>query len=37
MLDVVGSNPGTKYSMTMTFFHIDLLYKFYCLFEKTEN
>ena len=34
---VVGSNPGTICWMDMTFFHIDLLLKLYCLFEKTEN
>ena len=30
-------NPGTVYWMDMTFVNIDLLLKFYCLFEKTEN
>ena len=34
---VVGSNPGAIYRMDMTFFHIDLYQKLYCLFEKTEN
>ena len=29
---VVGSNPGTVYWMDI--FHIDLLLKLYCLFEK---
>ena len=28
---------GFVYWMDMTFFHIDLLLKLYCLFEKTEN
>ena len=37
ILKVLGSNPGTKYWMDMTLFHIDLLKKLYCLFEKTEN
>ena len=32
-----GSNPGAVYWMDLTFFHIDLLKKMYCLFEKTEN
>ena len=32
-----GSIPGTVYWMDMTFLHIDLLLKLYCLFEKTEN
>ena len=35
--EVVGSNPCTVYWMDMTFFHIDLLLKMYCLFEKTKN
>ena len=34
---VVGSNPGTICWMDMTFFHIDLLLKLYCLFGGTEN
>ena len=33
----MGLNPGTVYWMDTTFFHIDLLQKLYCLFEKTEN
>ena len=32
---VVGSNPGTIY--WTDFFHIVLLWRLYCLFEKTEN
>ena len=35
--DGPGSNPGNVYWMDMTFIHIDLLYEWYCLFEKTEN
>ena len=35
--EVMGSNPYTVYWMNMKFFHIDLLLKLYCLFEKTEN
>ena len=35
--DIVGSNPSSAYWMDMTFFHIDLLYELYFLFEKTEN
>ena len=31
----MGSNPGTV--SWMDTFHIDLLSKLYCLFEKTEN
>ena len=37
VLEVVGLNPGTVYWMDMTFFHIDLLLKLYCLFEKTKK
>ena len=33
----MGSNPGTIYWMDMTFFHIDLLLKLYCLLKKTKN
>ena len=32
-----GLNPGAIYQMDLTFFHIYLLNKLYCLFEKTEN
>ena len=32
---VVGSNPGEVYWVDI--FHIDLLQKLYCLFEKTEK
>ena len=35
--EVVDSNPGNIYLMDTTFFHIDLWYKLYCLFEKPEN
>ena len=34
---VVGSNPGAIYWMDITFYHIDLLWKLYCLFEKTKK
>ena len=37
VLKAVGLNPGAVYWMDMTFFHIDLLQKLYCVFEKTEN
>ena len=33
----MGSNLSTVYWMYMTFFHIDLLLKLWCLFEKTKN
>ena len=33
----MGSSPGAVYRMDMTFFHIDLLQKLYCLFEKTKK
>ena len=35
--EVMGLNPCTVYWIDRTFFHIDLLSKLYCLFEKTEN
>ena len=34
---VVGSSPGAIYWMDITFYHIDLLWKLYCLFEKTKK
>ena len=35
---VVGLNPGAIYYMDIwTFFHIYLMQKLYCLFEKTKN